>query len=120
MDEQERGDVARVLRGASNMVLERGLARGIGRDPEGQVCLNGAIVYTAEELGLSGNLAWKALEHVDARVVAMGLPTQPRRDGYGTRISRAVQWSNDWAAGAEQVAEILKLTAEDVELEVGT
>lgn len=107
-------DVVRLLRHAARIVLERGLARGIIGDGQGRVCLNGALL-AAREIG-SFAVSSAALAAVDRQVILLRLPYQYRADGYGIRINPSIQWSNDWARDADEVAHVLKLTAETVEL----
>ena len=106
------------LRKASEIMLERGLMRGqlwhsFGK--AGPVCLKGAILVAYE--GRYNSEAARALAVVDATVVRLGLPHAMRRDGYGLRHNPSIQWSNDWAKDADEVAHILKLAAEDAELQ---
>lgn len=109
--------VVQVLRRSASVVRERGLARGMIEDREGHLCLSGAIVEALQQVdGATFEHHDLALGAANRRVVAMGLPHTVRADGYGDRADAAIQWSNDWARDADEVAEILKLTAEDVEL----
>ena len=110
---------ADALRKAAQIVREKGLARGVGWDDEGRVCLHAAII---EALGGNrhsspGNRGIKLLCVVDRTVRTLGLPCSERPDGHGKRGYPSVQWSNDWAKDADEVAHILKLAAEDAELQ---
>ncbi len=115
MDKTEK---ATVLREAANVIQERGLARGTLEDLFGHVCLAGAIncAATGDPNKLWCDTTRTLVDHLNRMVTHLGFPTYPRSGGCGERTDPAIQWSNDWAKDADDVAHLLKLTAEDVEL----
>ena len=102
------------LREAATIMQERGLARWDAEAPNRSVCIGGAL-----SLALTGRAnCWNSdvndlLNDVSRTLCRLG---RMKSDSTDYPYAKAVNWNNTVARDADEVAQMLKLTAEDIEL----